>query len=63
MKHIDIRYHRLKEFIKNGSCKLIYVPTDRQIADVFTKPLNKTLFKLFRDCLVLPPPTPLTDDS
>ena len=63
MKHIDIRYHRLKEFVKNGSCKLIYVPTDRQIADVFTKPLNKTLLKLFRDCLVLPPPTPLTDDS
>ena len=55
MKHIDIKYHRLKEFVANGDCFLHYVPTDRQIADIFTKPLTKKIFIPLRDCLVIDP--------
>ena len=54
MKHIDLKYHRLKEFVSNGDCFLHYVPTSHQIADIFTKPLTKQTFTKFRDCLVIP---------
>ena len=54
MKHIDLKYHRLKEFVSNGDCFLHYVPTSHQIADIFTKPLPKQSFTKFRDCLVIP---------
>ena len=55
MKHIDIKYHRLKEFVANGDCFLHYVPAVRQIADIFTKPLTKKIFIPLRDCLVIDP--------
>ena len=55
MKHNDIKYHRLKEFVADGSCKLIYVPTDRQIADLLTKSLPKVDFIKYRDCMAIDP--------
>ena len=55
MKHIDIKYHRLKEFVQNGDCKLVYVDTKRQIADLLTKALTKSIFIPLRDCLVIDP--------
>ena len=55
MKHIDIRYHKLKEFVKNRSAKLIYASTSRQIADANTKALSKAVFIPLRDCMVIDP--------
>ena len=55
MKHIDIKYHRIKEFVKNGDCILIYVNTSHQIADLLTKALPKSTFTPLRDCLVIDP--------
>ena len=55
MKHIDIRYHKLKEFVKNRSAKLIYTSTARQIADANTKALPKAVFIPLRDCMVIDP--------
>ena len=53
--HIDIKYHRIKEFVKNGDCILIYVNTSHQIADLLTKALPKSTFTPLRDCLVIDP--------
>ena len=61
MKHIDIKYHKIKEFVANGSCKLIYVPTHRQIADLLTKALPKATFQKLRDCMVINPFSPGDD--
>ena len=36
-KHIDVRYHWIREQITNGIFKLIYCNTKSQIADMFTK--------------------------
>jgi hypothetical protein len=36
-KHIDIRYMRIQEEIKNGNIKVLYVPTGDNIADLLTK--------------------------
>lgn len=40
-KHIDIRYHFVKDLVKNGLINVMYKPTDGMIADVLTKPLCK----------------------
>ncbi|GJY51926.1 retrovirus-related pol polyprotein from transposon TNT 1-94 [Tanacetum coccineum] len=43
-KHIDIRYHFIKDHILKGDIKLHFVPTDLQLADIFTKPLVEPSF-------------------
>ena len=44
MKHIDIRYHFLREHVMSGTVELHFVPTEQQLADIFTKPLDETTF-------------------
>ncbi|GJZ35193.1 retrovirus-related pol polyprotein from transposon TNT 1-94 [Tanacetum coccineum] len=38
-KHIEIRFHFIKEHVENGVIKLYFVNTEYQLADIFTKPL------------------------
>lgn len=38
-KHIDVRYHFLKEHVEQGDVVLNFVKTENQLADIFTKPL------------------------
>ncbi|GKB55738.1 hypothetical protein Tco_0911924 [Tanacetum coccineum] len=38
-KHIDIRFHFIKEQVKNGVVELHFVNTEYQLADIFTKAL------------------------
>ena len=40
-KHIDIKYHFIRSEIKNGSIAMNYVPSEENMADVFTKPMTK----------------------
>nr|GEU49379.1 hypothetical protein [Tanacetum cinerariifolium] len=40
-KHIDIRYHFIKEHIENEMIKLYFVNTEYQLADIFTKALGR----------------------
>ena len=39
-KHIQVRYHYLRDQVRDGVFTLEYVPTQDQLADVFTKALN-----------------------
>ncbi len=39
-KHIDIKYHFIRSEIKNGSIAVYYVPSEDNVADVFTKPMT-----------------------
>ena len=43
-KHIDIKYHFIRSEISNNTVNVIHVPSDKNFADMFTKPLSK--FKL-----------------
>ncbi|GJZ42837.1 retrovirus-related pol polyprotein from transposon TNT 1-94 [Tanacetum coccineum] len=43
-KHIDVRYHFIKEQVKNGLVELYFVRTEYQLADIFTKPLPRERF-------------------
>ncbi|GJQ96943.1 hypothetical protein Tco_0008082 [Tanacetum coccineum] len=38
-KHIDIRFHFIKEHVENGVIELYFVNTEYQLADIFTKAL------------------------
>ena len=44
-KHIDIRYHFVREGVQNGAIILKYVATGEMIADILTKPLPKHPFE------------------
>ena len=43
-KHIDIRYHFLRDHYEKGDIDIDYVSTDFQLADIFTKPLDYARF-------------------
>ncbi|KAH9075144.1 hypothetical protein Ae201684P_003829 [Aphanomyces euteiches] len=54
-KHIDVRYHFIRERIQLGDVKLKYVSSKDNVADIFTKPLPHLEFQHLRDMLgVLP---------
>ncbi|GJX53617.1 retrovirus-related pol polyprotein from transposon TNT 1-94 [Tanacetum coccineum] len=40
-KHIDIRFHFIKEHVENGVIELYFVNTKYQLADIFTKALGR----------------------
>jgi hypothetical protein len=48
-KHIDIRYHFIRDCVQRGAVRLDYIQTDEQIADIFTKALSRQKFMKFRD--------------
>ncbi|GKD79797.1 retrovirus-related pol polyprotein from transposon TNT 1-94 [Tanacetum coccineum] len=44
-KHIDVRYHFIKEHVKRGIVELFFVGIGYQLADLFTKALSEDKFK------------------
>nr|GEV90500.1 copia protein [Tanacetum cinerariifolium] len=44
-KHIDVRYHFIKEKVEKGIVELIFVGTKYQLANMFTKALPEERFK------------------
>nr|GEZ23369.1 retrotransposon protein, putative, unclassified [Tanacetum cinerariifolium] len=44
-KHINVRYHFIKEKIEKGIVELFFVGTEYQLADLFTKALSEERFK------------------
>nr|GFB53561.1 retrovirus-related Pol polyprotein from transposon TNT 1-94 [Tanacetum cinerariifolium] len=43
-KHIDVRYHFIKEHVEKGTIELYFVKTDYQLADIFIKALPTDRF-------------------
>ena len=44
-KHIDVRFHFIREHVKEGSVELRHVASKDQAADIFTKPLSREVFE------------------
>ncbi|GJU69553.1 retrovirus-related pol polyprotein from transposon TNT 1-94 [Tanacetum coccineum] len=44
-KHIDVRYHFIKEHVEKGIVELFFVRIECQLADLFTKALPEDMFK------------------
>ncbi len=51
-RHIDLRYHKIRELIKEGKIDLKYIKSQFNLADGFTKYLNGTLTKQFKNALL-----------
>jgi hypothetical protein len=44
-KHIDMRFHSIRKYIKDEEVRVVHVQNNDQIADIFTKALPKPLFE------------------
>ena len=50
-KHIDIRYHFLRNKIEEGAISVVHCPGDVNPADIFTKALPRPRFELLHNLL------------
>ncbi|XP_047139125.1 uncharacterized protein LOC124815029 [Hydra vulgaris] len=50
-KHIDIRYHFIREYHQQGRILLEYIQSNKNYADIFTKPAKKDSLQKFKDFL------------
>ena len=48
-RHINIKYHHFREYVRRKIIMIQSVRTNEQLADIFTKPLPPDLFAKFRD--------------
>ena len=46
-KHIDIKFHFIREKYNQKLIEISYIPTGENIADVFTKPMTKPKLNTF----------------
>jgi hypothetical protein len=42
-RHIDVRYHHIRDHVKKGDVQLVMCPTSEMVADIMTKGLNPDL--------------------
>lgn len=47
-KHIDIRYHFIRDCVEKGAVEVEHISTDEQLADILTKALGRVKFLEFR---------------
>ena len=52
-KHIEIRYHFIRDLVERSIVTLEYIPIERQNADIFTKPLDRSKFETLRQVIVV----------
>jgi hypothetical protein len=48
VKHIKVRHHFLGDHVEKGDIEMRYIETERQLADIFIKPLDVTRFASLR---------------
>jgi hypothetical protein len=61
-KHIDIRYHYIRDLVEQREIMLEYVDTKENMADLFTKPLTKEQGNVLKEMMgVRPYPTSGSD--
>ena len=51
MKHIDAKFHYIRELVNNGEIVLQHCRTEEQFADILTKPLGQKSFEYLRKFL------------
>lgn len=52
-KHIDVKFHFIRDIIKGGKIQIEYCSTNEMLADLLTKPLSNIRFGTLRDNLNL----------
>jgi hypothetical protein len=47
-KHIKVRHHFLRDHVEKGETEMKFIDTERQLTDIFTKPLDSSRFASLR---------------
>ena len=55
-KHIEIKHHFIRDHVHNGDVNIQFIDFKNQLADIFTKPLEKSSFEFIRNklCITYP---------
>jgi hypothetical protein len=48
MRHVERRHHFLRNHVEKGDIEMRYIDTERQLADIFTKPIDSSRFANLR---------------
>jgi hypothetical protein len=48
MKHLEVRHHFLRDHVEKRDIEMRYINTERQLFDIFTKPLDAYRFTALR---------------
>ena len=51
-RHIDVKYHHVRETIAEGLIKLVFVESKKNLADIFTKNVNKAILELHQEKMI-----------
>ena len=51
-RHIEIRYYFITDHVRRKNIKIAYCPTEEMVSDFFTKPLQGTQFRRFRNFIL-----------
>jgi hypothetical protein len=51
MRHLDVSHFYIQELVRNGEILVVHVPSEEQVADILTKPLQKLHFLELREKL------------
>ena len=51
-KHVAIKYHHFRSFVADKTLAILPTDTKDQLADIFTKPLDKVIFTQLRKSLM-----------
>jgi hypothetical protein len=54
-KHYEVKLRFLQQHAVDKTVEFVYCPTDDQLADMFTKPLDVSKFKMFRERIMKQP--------
>jgi hypothetical protein len=52
MRHLERRHHFLRDHVEKRDIEMRYIDTERQLADIFTKPLDSSHFTTLREKFV-----------
>jgi hypothetical protein len=51
IRYVERRHHFLRDHVEKGDIEMRYIDTERQLADIFTKPLDSSRFAGGNWCL------------
>jgi len=54
-KHYEVKLRYLQQFVVDKIVEFVYCPTDAQLADFFTKPLDSETYRKFRNQIMVQP--------